>query len=329
MIKLEALRAFVTVAEAGNIRDAAKKLCRTPSAVSMTLKQLEEEVGGPLFETDRKNSLTALGAFMLETGAMQVDSYDRAIERVHAFAENRIGRLTLASVPSVAANLIPQILPRFVADRNEVEIEMFDIDSRSVRAMVESGQVDLGIAGRPAPDAPVSFMPLFRDRFRVICSTDSRLARINRPLRWSDLRRENLILNGASERIKAPSYKALSDRATMTVRNVTTLVALARSGFGVTLLPALSTTDLPMGVVARDLADTSVERVVGIVERNGITLSPVAAAFRKVLVEELPPLVASLGLDEREPPETPQPPKRPEALESAEIRSTDPEDAAL
>ena len=37
MIRLEALRAFVEVAECGNIRDAAEKLCRTPSALSMTL----------------------------------------------------------------------------------------------------------------------------------------------------------------------------------------------------------------------------------------------------------------------------------------------------
>ena len=44
MIKLEALRVYMTVAEIGNIRDAADRLGRTPSAVSMALKQLEGEI---------------------------------------------------------------------------------------------------------------------------------------------------------------------------------------------------------------------------------------------------------------------------------------------
>lgn len=296
MIKLEAMRAFVTVAEAGNIKDAAEQLCRTASAVSMTLKQLEDEVGGPLFETDRKNSLTALGSFMLQTGRLQIQSYDRAVDRIRAYAQNRIGRLTLASVPSAAANLVPALLPGFVAARPDVEIELFDIDSRNVRILVESGQADLGIAGRPSAAVPVSFDPLFRDRFKVICGTANRLARISRPVRWSDLAGENLILNGASEKIDAPGYRSLSEKALMTVRNVTSLVALAKSGFGITLLPALTTIDLPEGVAALDLADTGAERVVGVLRRSGTTLSPVASAFRDFVLDEVPALVRDLGL---------------------------------
>lgn len=61
MIQMQTLRVFVTVAECGNIRDAAKSIGRTDSAISMALKQLETELGADLFETDRKHTLTALG----------------------------------------------------------------------------------------------------------------------------------------------------------------------------------------------------------------------------------------------------------------------------
>ena len=54
-IKTDMLRYFVSVAEAGNLASAAKTLQRSPAAVSMMLKQLEEELGAPLFQTDRKN----------------------------------------------------------------------------------------------------------------------------------------------------------------------------------------------------------------------------------------------------------------------------------
>lgn len=296
MIKLETLRTFVTVAEAGNIKDAAERLCRTASAVSMTLKQLEHEVGGALFETDRKSNLTPLGTFMLETGRLQIQNYDRTIDGIRAYARNRIGRLTLASVPSVAANLVPSLLPRFVLDRPGVEIELLDIDSRNVRSFVETGQADLGIAGRPASNTTVTFEPLFRDRFKVICNADCDLAAAGRPVHWADLERDSLILNGASETIDAPGYRALSENASMHVRNLTSLIALAKSGFGTTLLPALAAIDLPEGVVALDLADENVWRVVGLLSRSDAVPSPVAFAFRAFIFDAAPKLVRTLGL---------------------------------
>lgn len=233
---------------------------------------------------------------MLETGRLQIQSYDRAVGRIRAYAQNRIGRLTLASVPSVAANLVPSLLPRFVDERPGVEIELFDIDSRNVRIIVEAGQADLGIGGRPSSHTSLDFEPLFRDRFKVICNSESRLARMRGPIEWSVLARENLILNGASEKIEAPGYRELSNNAQMTVRNVTSLVALAKTGFGVTLLPELATVNLPEEVIAVDLADTSVERVVGVLRRSGATASPVATAFREFILDEVPALIGALGL---------------------------------
>ena len=299
MIKLEALRVYVTVAEIGNIKEAAEKICRTASAISMTLKQLEQEVGGPLFESDRKNSLTALGEFVLQTGKTQIESYDKAIATIRAFAHNKIGSLTLACVPSVAVNLIPSILPDFINERPGVAIELFDIDSRNVRLMIESGQADVGIAGKPKSSALVNFQPLFRDRFKVLCSSEVALAHLNRAVRWADLKEETLILNGASEKILSPQYQALAENASITVRNVTSLIALAKSGSGVTLLPALAATNLPEGVVALELEDTSVERVVGILERHGISRSPVAVSFREYVLEKLPNLAIQFGFKEK------------------------------
>ena len=60
MVKVEHLRVFVAVAEAGELQQAAAHLGRTPAALSMTLKQLEDELGGSLFENERKGRLTYL-----------------------------------------------------------------------------------------------------------------------------------------------------------------------------------------------------------------------------------------------------------------------------
>jgi len=297
MIKLEALRVYMTVAEIGNIRDAADRLGRTPSAVSMALKQLEGEIGAPLFESDRKNALTALGRFTLEKAQAQVRGFDRAVASVRAFAQHRIGNLTIACVPSVAAKLMPELLRGYVAAWPGVELELFDVDSIGVAGLVESGQADLGLAGRPRTAGVLDFAPLFRDRFRLVCGASSRLAGLGRPVRWGDLRGETLIRNGASEAIEAEGYRALAAEATLMLRNVTSLIAMAGSGLGVTLLPALSTAALPPGVVACDLEDGAVMREVGIIERKAATRSPAAASFLDLLLAESRALIAELGLE--------------------------------
>ncbi len=282
MIKLEALRVFVTVAEIGNIRDAADRLGRTPSAVSMTLKQIEDLIGAPLFEGDRKNVLTALGRFTRDAARAQIQGYDKLVAKIHAYAHHRIGTLTLACVPSVAARLVPPLLQRFMAENPGVQLELSDADSARVAGLVESGVADLGIAGRPQVAGVVHFRPLFRDRFKVICGRESPLASLNRPLTWADLAGEALIRNGASESIEVAAYRVLAEQASLMVRNVTSLVAMAESGLGITLLPALSTIGLPASVLSFELQD-SVFRSVGILERKEGTRSPVSAAFLDLL----------------------------------------------
>ncbi|MCZ7676730.1 MAG: LysR family transcriptional regulator [Roseovarius sp.] len=296
MIKLEALRVFVTVAEIGNIRDAADRLGRTPSAISMALKQLEEEIGADLFETERKNALSAVGRYVLETARIQILGFDRAISAIRAYAHNRIGKLAVACVPSVAASLMPGLLEQFIAQRPGVEVELFDIDTASVAALVELGQVDLGIAGRPRTRGTLECTPLFSDRFIVVCGADAPLAHLGRPVEWSDLEGERIIRNGASQTINAAEYKALAERAPLMVRNVTSLIAMAGSGLGVTLLPALSAARLPEGVVACDLADREAVREVVVLEQKGRSRSPVASAFIALIAEECARANPVLGL---------------------------------
>ncbi|MCV9999226.1 LysR family transcriptional regulator [Pararhizobium sp. YC-54] len=298
MIKLEALRVFVTVAESGNIKDAADAVGRTASAVSMTLKQLEEEIGGPLFQTDRKNSLTALGNLMLELGHQQIKSFDKAVGTMRAFAHSRVGSLSIASVPSVAANVLPPILQRFLSTRPQVQLELFDIDSVQVRRMVEAGTADIGFAGESRAGGAVEFTPLFSDRFKLLCSASSELCRLQSPLSWRDLSQSNLIRNGASDRIDAEEYKALADQSLITVYNVTSLMALVKAGLGVTILPSLSMQEPPEGVSVIDLAGPKLSRRVGLVERRDTSPSPVTKAFREFVMQELPGVISELLVEQ-------------------------------
>lgn len=280
MIRLEALRAFVEVADHGNIKEASKKLFRTPSALSMTLKQIEDRLGCPLFETDRKSSLTEMGRFLHSQAVVLLRDYERAMERIEAQSKARSGRLRIASVPSVATMLLPKFLQDFLQDRPDLDIDLVDTDSTDVRLLVETGQVDLGIAGMGPSFPGVVCEPLFRDPFRLVCRCDSALADKGPVLDWADLTGEALIMNEATRSLPSPEFQFLAQGARFSVRNITSLLAMVSAGMGITLLPALATLNLPESLIARPMQDSACLRTVGIYWREGKVPSPVTSLFR-------------------------------------------------
>lgn len=294
MIRIETLRTFVHVAECGNIRDAAERLCRTPSAISMTLKQLEQHLDAPLFETDRKNSLTALGKTVGTIATELLWDHDRAVERIEAAAAGRQGRLQLASVPSVAAELLPGILADFMQDRPGVTIDLVDTDSASVHAMVAGGEVELGIAGPPSPSEGLAFSPLFCDPLRLVCRADHPLASASGPIGWEGLRDERIISNEVASKTAAAGYRALSKAPALSARNVISLLALVRAGAGVTLLPKLATVTLGADLVALPLADATAVREVGVILRHSRSPTPVCMVFLERVTEQARTLARTL-----------------------------------
>ncbi len=287
MIRTEALRVFVTVAECGNIRDAADRLFRTQSAISMTLKQVEDHLRAPLFESDRKHSLTELGSYVAGIARVLLRDHDTAIELIEQHAFGNSGRLRIASVPSVAALLIPEMLAKFVAVRPSAEIDLVDTDSADVFRLVATGQADLGIASMGITDAGLVVTPIFEDRMQLVCLATSALAQRADPVDWRDLEDVPLILNETTRGIRAADFQAIATRTKLRVRNVTSLLAMVRAGIGVTLLPGLATVGLPPQLVARPVSDQSCRRQVGILRREGRVQSPLARAFQEHFISAI------------------------------------------
>ena len=285
MIRMDALRALVAVAAHGNIKDAADQLHRTTSALSMTLKQIETRLGGPLFEADRKQTLTELGKLVHDTGVILLRDYDRAMETIAAHAGAFSGRLRLASVPSVAVMLLPQALQEFLRLRPDVDVELVDTDSTDVWHMVETGQVDMGFASAPGPERQLQFDALFREPFRLICHSASAIAAASQPIEWRDLGEANLTMNEALRALPDQQFRQLAQRSQLSVRNVSSLVAMVAADMGVTLLPNLATLNLPPEIKCLTLADTNCCRTVGVIQRHDKVISPLVKAFHNVFIQ--------------------------------------------
>ena len=279
------LRTFVEVADAGNITDASEVLGRTPSAVSMTLKQLEELLGRPLFEGDRKSKLTSLGAFVLEQARREVSHFQRTVGSIERFASNEIGHISLACVPSFASQVLPGVLRQFGQKWPEVSLDIIDTDSENVRQMVELEQVDVGVASVPGPRSEIGSLPLLRDSFGVVCRKDHKFASMHGTVTFRDLRAQPFISNGLCARISASPIQYILEDSRLMVRNTTSLIALIEAGIGITILPELALPADHPSVCFVPLAEVGEQRELSIITLSRRTLSPAAQVLIEALLE--------------------------------------------
>ena len=285
VVKHSALRVFSTVAELGNIVTASVRLGRTPSAISMTLKQLEEALGAKLFESDRKTKLTAFGEYVLAQSRVELQSYDRAIDSMRAYARNQIGRLKIACVPSVTQHIMPELLLDFLTPRPDIELDLRDADTPTILALVESGDIDFGIGGVPPKTVSLDFEVLFEDRFVLVCSADNPIARTRRGvLPRAELVAQTFIRNDASDRIEAAWLRDAFSRSKLKVRNVTSMLAMVRRNLGVAILPELALAAHDAGICTIDIGG-NLKRKVGLITSRRSSMTPLAAAFRAHMKE--------------------------------------------
>jgi DNA-binding transcriptional LysR family regulator len=285
-LKIEMLRGFAAVARHGNLSDAASALGRTPSAVSMMLKQLETHLGEPLFETDRKNKLTALGTFVLDQAERELQQFDNTVKAIEGFAKATHGHVRIATVPSVAGTILPQVLSRHINDFDNVDLEVRDMDSGSILHELSRNRIDFGIATLPNSGAGMHSQPLLSDAFGVVCSADHRFAAATGPLGWNALRTERLIANSLSANIQNGAAQALHDAALLSAHNLMSIMAMVHANIGITILPEMAVKAANFsGLAFRPLADPQAKRHIHLLRRTDAGLSPAAKLLERHILQ--------------------------------------------
>ncbi len=269
-IKIEMLRCFATVAETGNLSEAATRLGRTQSAISMTLKQLEEHLGQRLFESERKNRLSALGLRVFELAQQQLRQFDDTISAIEASARSPQGLLRIASVPSAAGLLLPPAIEVLMQRHPGLKIEIRDADTRTVLDALVGGKADLAIVSGLHALNGIRTQLLFDDPFGLICGPDHPLALRTAPVRLHDVLASDFIGNELCRQIKQDSIQRALSEAHLTVHNTLSLIGMLRTGKRVTILPKTVHEMLPGQLVFKEIPDLRVPRpvVVLVAERS-------------------------------------------------------------
>ncbi|MBN3849302.1 LysR family transcriptional regulator [Paraburkholderia sp. Ac-20342] len=296
MTNLAQFRVLVAVAETGGIRAAADRIHRTPSAVSMTLKQLEDEFGGALFEGERKTRLTRFGEFVVDHARDLLEHSDRVSRSINSFMHNGAGSIEIAVLPSITLTFLPNALRTFRGDRNAAVVRVRDLDSHAIIEAVSREVIDWGIASyHRLPD--IDAQPLFSEPLSLVVRTDDPLCEMNGPIPWEALRDRPFIGNGICDGIDTPAFLAISERQIMHARSTLSLLSIVREGIGITVLPSLTRIGGVDGLRFLPIDDPNARRNVSLLSRADRNMSPAARRFATIMQELIAVHACEYGLD--------------------------------
>ena len=288
--KIAQLRHFVWVAELKGFHAAAEKAHRTQPAISLSIRDLENKLGESLFEKRNaktaKTELTPFGQLFLPKAKELIEHHDRISQDMTLLAEHKTGHLRLASVPSIASQVLPELLQQFVAGSPELHISFYDDNSDAVLKMVETQQVDFGICHlfHEYEHHDKVYTQIWEDQIGVVCPVDHPLAE-EKELHWKELRKHRLIGNGTSRLLEDSEASPLLGQSQFYVSNMISLIAMLEAGFGITTLPQYAFPRDSKTLRFIPLSTPTVVRRIGIVQLKDKSMTPPAQALMDFILQ--------------------------------------------
>jgi len=239
MLNLNALVAFVAVANSGSFTEAARQLALPKSVVSERVKELERSVGATLVQrTTRRVALTADGAAFLERARRILRETELATSEL---AERRgvvAGSLRISAPVSFGYLHLGAALFGFVARHPEIQLTL-DLEDRFVDLVNE--RYDAVVRHGPIRGSRVIVKPLATST-RLLVASPAYLRRWGRPESVEDLRQHRGILysyrGSADWRFHVGRrFSTVQPRTALRVNNGLLMRAAAEQGLGIALLP--------------------------------------------------------------------------------------------
>src|SRR6185503_3697683 len=173
------LKAFVAIAESGTFTAGAGRVHVTQAAISMQIRQLENETGAQLFvRAPRKVILTEAGEKLLERAYVILREHDAALEELAALTGAHRGRLRIGSASAgVSGDPLPQILRELRKTHPGVEASVASGTSEQLVQQVLAGELDVAFVSLPVEARGVQTELLSEDSLVAIASPRHKMGR--------------------------------------------------------------------------------------------------------------------------------------------------------
>jgi DNA-binding transcriptional LysR family regulator len=291
-VSLRQLRVFEAVARRSSYTRAAEELHLSQPAVSMQVRQLEDQVGLPLFERVGK------GICLTEAGR-EIYHYSRSINRALLEMEDVVeslkgvsrGRLSVAVVSTVNY-FAPRLLAEFHRRYPGIHLTLDVTNHDQIVRQLEINQVDMVLMGTPPGDVDVAAEPFMANPLVVIAPPDHPLVG-ERKIPLERLASEVFVMREPGSGTRQSLERFLAETGTLIrhglqmTRNEAIKQAV-RSGLGISVVSLHSVElELETGrLVILDVQGFPLPMDWYLVYRRGRRLSPAAKAFHEFVLAE-------------------------------------------
>ncbi|MDR5856887.1 LysR family transcriptional regulator [Caballeronia sp. LZ062] len=240
-VSLHQLRLFVTLARYRSFTRAGDEFGITQSAVSRSIRELEEEIALRLFDrTTRQVTLTDTGRKLLARIAPLVEELEATLR---PSPDNFTGRgvVHIASSCGLTASVLPALLASCKERLPDVTVAVIDRPQNAVLQLVRSGEAEIGIVIAPDTLDELAAEPLFADAFAAVVGASHPLAQASR-LDWHQLRATPLLLldddTGSLASVEAALARhAVAGAVRQRLTQPAAVARMAEAGLGVGVLP--------------------------------------------------------------------------------------------
>ena len=240
------LKAFVAIAESGTFTAGAARVHVTQAAISMQIRQLENETGAQLFvRAPRRVILTEAGERLLERAYVILREHDAALEEMAALTGAHKGRLRIGSASAmVSGDPLPQLLRELKKSFAKVEPSVASGTSEQLVQQVLAGDLDIAFVSLPVEARGVQTELLSEDYLVAIGSPRHGLAK-QKVVSAYALAGENLILGerGGNTRRLIDQFFAqtgVTPKVIMELSRLTAIKRMVEEDMGVGIVPLQS-----------------------------------------------------------------------------------------
>jgi DNA-binding transcriptional LysR family regulator len=280
------LRAFLSLSRTGSFTKTARELHRSQSAISHSIKALEQELQCRLLDRLGKSViLTQAGEQLLTHAERILVEMGTARERLRDLGKWGHGRLRIGASPTACQYILPNVLREFKESFPQCLIQIEPGDTPSALELLQNNRIDLALTLQPRNPGQFEFRPLFRDELRFLVSPLHVWAGTGRADR-SDIPYERFILYAkrsyTSEMIE--SYfrrEGVVLPTSIELGNIEAIKELVKLGLGVSILaPWVARRELAEGALKTlPLGSRRLQRSWGILLRKGQRLSLAQETF--------------------------------------------------
>ncbi|MCO5064756.1 MAG: LysR substrate-binding domain-containing protein [Rhizobiaceae bacterium] len=292
-LSLKQLRTVQEIAVRGKINSAANSLSLTAPAVTIQLRQAEEEIGLALFDRTQDGMRpTAAGLAVIDAAQAIQERLRMLGDEIDALKGLRAGSLTLGVV-STAKYFAPRLMAAFARLHPAIDMKLAIGNRAEIIDMLKDHAVDIALMGRPARTVPVRAVAFGDHPLVIVAAPDHPLAKI-RDISKARIAEERFLIRepGSGTRISLEIFfsdiPGRIDDLGVELGSNETIKQAVMAGLGVAFISAHTIAlEVEFGrLVVLDVEGLPIRRQWFSVMRADRTASPAMATFHDFLMQQ-------------------------------------------